>query len=121
MSAEPDAEILAAIDGIIAGGADADDVLRAVVAELVDRGVCRFAGILFFDDGDLVLGPQAGTAGDDPARRTQLPVTYKGDRVAELVADGCDDRVLLERVAERVSEHCLVGWDTGGDPWDPAA
>ena len=50
-----------------------------------------------------------------------MPVVYEGDRVAELVADGCDDRAFLERVALLISAYCLVGWDTGGVPWDPAA
>jgi hypothetical protein len=114
-----DADVLAAIDRLIEQGTDADDILRTVVAELVAKDVCTFAGILFFDDGELVLGPEAGTP--DADHRTQLPVTYKGDPVAELVSDGAGDRALLERVAERVSAHCLVGWDTGGAPWDPAA
>ena len=119
MSAAPPETVLAAVDRIIESDDDADDILRAVVAELVTRGVCTFAGILFFDDGELILGPEAGTPEAD--HRTQLPVTYKGDRVAELVADGAADHALLEQVAERVSAHCLVGWDTGGAPWDPAA
>ena len=38
----------------------------------------------------------------------------------ELVADGCDDPALLEWVAPLISLYCLVGWDTGGVPWDPA-
>jgi hypothetical protein len=113
------ADALETIDALIARGGDADDVLRGVVAELVARGTCRWAGILFSEDGELVLGPEAGAP--DATSRTQVPITYKSDAVAELVADGCDDRELLERVAERVSPYCLVGWDTGGVPWDPAA
>ena len=53
-----------------------------------------------------------------PAERTQLPVVFHGDHVAELVADGCDDRNVLERVASVIAAYCLVGWDTGGIPWD---
>jgi hypothetical protein len=40
--------------------------------------------------------------------------------VAELAADGAGDAPLLERVAALVAESCLVGWDTGGIPWDEA-
>ncbi len=29
-----------------------------------------------------------------------------------------DDTESLERVAVLVSGHCLVGWDTGGEPWE---
>ena len=44
------------------------------------------------------------------------------DRVEtdELAVDGPpDDLAFLERVALLVSGHCLVGWDTGGESWDP--
>ena len=112
-------ETLAAIDAILVAGGDADDVLRRIVAELAAPGRCRFAGILFVEGGELVLGPESGTP--DVTSRTQTAITYKGERVAELVVDGCDDPELLERVAERVSAYCLVGWDTGGEPWDPSA
>jgi len=108
---------LDAVDRILNRGGDADDVLRAVVGALVERGECAWAGILFVEDGELVLGPQAGE--QRPERRVQLPVVYRGDRVAELVADGSDDRPFLERVALLISAYCLVGWDTGGVPWDP--
>jgi putative methionine-R-sulfoxide reductase with GAF domain len=107
---------LTAIEQLVATGEDADDVLRAVVAELVAGG-CAWAGILFSEGGALVLGPSAGTP--DATSRTEVDVTYSGEKVAELVADGCDDRDLLERVAALVSSHCLVGWDTGGEPWTP--
>jgi hypothetical protein len=108
---------LEAIDRILNRGGDADDVLRAVVEALVRRGGCSWAGILFFERGELVLGPEAGQP--DPGLRVQVPVLYKGDHVAELVVDGCTDAVLLERVAVLISAHCLVGWDTGGVPWMP--
>jgi hypothetical protein len=110
---------LEAIDRVLNRGGDADDVLRAVVRILVELGGCSWAGILFVEDGELVLGPQAGAPVQ--GKRLQLPVTYKGECVAELVADGCGDRAFLERVATLISAHCLVGWDTGGIPWDPAA
>ncbi len=108
---------LEAIDRILNRGGDADDVLRAVVGALVERSGCLWAGILFSEQGELVLGPQAGEP--DPGRRIQIPVVYQGARVAELVVDGCDDRAFLDRVAVLISAHCLVGWDTGGVPWDP--
>ena len=96
---------------------DVDDALRGVVAALVERGGCDWAGIVFHEPGEAVLGPQAGTS--RPAARTQLPVVFQGDHVAELVADGCDDRAFLEKVAALVAPYCLVGWDTGGVPWEP--
>ena len=105
-----------AIDRILNRGGEVDDVLREVVGALVERGGCTWAGILFVEQGELVLGPQAGTP--HPDNRAQIPVVYRGDRVAELVVDGCDDRASLDRVAALISAHCLVGWDTGGIPWE---
>jgi hypothetical protein len=110
---------LEAVDRILNRGGDADDVLRGVVDVLVERGGCSWAGILFAEDGELVLGPDAGEP--QPAARVEVPVEYQGERVAVLVADGCDDGPFLERVAVLISAHCLVGWDTGGVPWDPAS
>jgi len=101
------------------GGDDVDDVLRGVVRALVDEGGCEWAGILFVENGELLLGPEAGTP--RPDARTHLPIVFDGDRVADLVTDGCDDRAGLERVAELIAPYCLVGWDTGGIPWDPDA
>ena len=105
------------IDSILEQGGDPDDVLRAVVGELVEHGGCAWAGILFAEDGEYVLGPEAGEP--DPGLRLQIPVVYEGNRVAELVVDGCDDNDFLERVANAIAVHCLVGWDTGGAPWTP--
>ena len=75
-----------AIERILGLGADADDVLRAVVAELVREPGIEWAGILFLEDGALVLGPEAGVA--DPARRIGVPVSYQGVVVGELAVDG---------------------------------
>jgi hypothetical protein len=110
---------LDAIDDALSASGDADDVLRGVVGALVEQGGCDWAGILFVEDGELVLGPEAGAP--NPDARAQLPVVYEGVRVAELVADGCDDTTLLDQVAQRIAALCLVGWDTGGVPWDTTA
>jgi hypothetical protein len=47
-------------------------------------------------------------------------VRWQGDTIAELVVDGAapDDAAFLERVADLISGYCLVGWDTGGEPWE---
>jgi hypothetical protein len=108
---------LEAIDAIVDEGGDADNVLRAVVAALVERGACGWAGIAFVEDGELVLGPRSGDP--DETRRARTEIAFKGDKVGELWADGCDDRALLARVSALVSAHVLLGWDTGGEAWDP--
>jgi putative methionine-R-sulfoxide reductase with GAF domain len=55
-----------------------------------------------------------------------VPISYDDIVVAEIDIDsdspaafGDEDRTLLERVAELISPHCLVGWDTGGEAWEP--
>jgi hypothetical protein len=110
---------LEAIERIIESGGDADDILRHVVAALHADAGYAWAGIFFVEEGNLLPGPHAGTP--DEARRTRVPVTWQGDRIAELAVDDApeDDRTFLERVAVLVSGHCLVGWDTGGESWDP--
>ena len=97
--------------------ADADDVLRQTVAALAAGEGCTWAGIFFVEESELVLGPEAGT--QDEARRVSIPVTWKGERVAELAADGDIDRAHLEQVATEIAALCLVGWDTGGEAWEP--
>jgi hypothetical protein len=108
--------VLDTVEQLVGGDEDADDILRGVVAALVDSGAAAWAGIYFVEAGDLVLGPQAGTP--DPGARTTVPVEYEGTHVADLAADRCTDRALLGGVADLVALQCLVGWDTGGVPWD---
>ena len=55
-----------------------------------------------------------------------VPISYDGLVVAEIDIDsdrpaafGDGDRDFLERVAALLSPYCLVGWDTGGEPWEP--
>lgn len=96
--------------------ADADDVLRQTVAELVANGA-TWAGIFFVEDGALVLGPSAGA--EDDGRRTLVPVTWKGEKIAELAVDGDVQQARLEQVAAEIADLCLVGWDTGGEAWEP--
>jgi hypothetical protein len=94
---------------------DADELLRKAVADVAAHEGCTWAGIYFVEEDELVLGPEAGT--QKPARRTTVPVLWRGTRVAELAADGTVDRTELERVAASIADFCLVGWDTGGELW----
>jgi hypothetical protein len=64
-----------------------------------------------------VVGPEAGTV---PNATDAFPISFQGSEVAELRVGGAPvDRAFLQRVATVVSPHCLVGWDTGGEPWVP--
>jgi hypothetical protein len=94
---------------------DADELLRAAVAELAAREDCSWAGIYFVEEERLLLGPSAGAA--DPGCRTTVPVVWRDTRVAELAADGTVAQAELEAVAARIADLCLVGWDTGGEVW----
>jgi hypothetical protein len=110
-------DALAAVEAIVEQGGDADDVLRQVVAALHEHGGCSWAGLFFVEEGALALGPEAGTP--DETDRVRVPVLWQGVEVAELAVDGAPaDIESLERVALLVSGHCLVGWDTGGEPWE---
>lgn len=108
---------LQAVERIVADGGDPDDVLRAVVAELVRVPGIAWAAILFLEDGALEIGPEAGVP--DAERRLRVPIAFRGDPVGELAVDGDADPALLERVAGLVAPHVLLGWDTGGEPWAP--
>ena len=92
-------------------------MLRHVVDALHDRGGYAWVGLFFVEEGALTLGPEAGE--QDEAARTRVPVLWQGVEVAELAVDGAPaDLESLERVAALVSGHSLVGWDTGGEPWE---
>ena len=63
-----------------------------------------------------------------PSTRSEIvvPIAFQGRVVGEIDIDSDrpaafdeDDRAFLERVALLISPHCLVGWDTGGEPWRP--
>jgi hypothetical protein len=109
--------VVEAVDRILAEDGDADDVLRAVVQTIVERGGARWAGILFAEGDDFVLGPQAGEP--DEVGRLNVPVIYDGAQIGILVTDGARSIRTLERVAELVSTYVLLGWDTGGEVWSP--
>ena len=108
---------LTAIDAALADAPDADDALRETVRILAAQPEIAWAGIAFVETTGLTLGPSAGSP--DEARRTLVTVCYKDETVGELQVDGEADRAFLEQVAERISAHVLLGWDTGGEDWEP--
>lgn len=101
----------------LAEGGEADDVLRAVVEALAAEPEVGWAAIAFVDAGELIVGPRSGRP--DAARRTRVPVLYEGSAVGELWVDGDVHRSGLERVAALLAAYVLVGWDTGGESWEP--
>ena len=107
----------AVVQQIVAEGGEADDILRASVAALAARPGIAWAGIAFLDDGALDLGPTAGVA--DESRRTRTPILFQGALVGELWVDGEPSATELEHVGALVAQYVLIGWDTGGESWDP--
>jgi hypothetical protein len=106
---------LDAVERIVNRGGEADDVLRQVVDVLAR--LYPYVSIWFVEDDGLVQGPLAGEATD----AERYPIAFQGTKVAELEAGAAadDDRQFLERVATLVSAHAMVGWDTGGERWEP--
>jgi len=103
------------VEEVLERGGEADDVLRNVVRSLHDSGA-GWVGISFVEGDRLELGPSMG--GDPPSAVRRHAVEWKGSKVAELrAAHGDPER--LAQVAALIAPYCLVGWDTGGEHWEP--
>jgi hypothetical protein len=98
---------LEAVDRIVNRGGDADDVLRAVLAALHERGVAA-AAIRFFDGDRAVDGPCVG----DDSDGVRVPVGLDGRRIGEFEA-AVGDRAFAERVATLISPFVLGARDAG--------
>jgi hypothetical protein len=107
---------LEAVDRILSGGSDADDVLRAVLQVLFQ--LYEYVGINFAEGDEMALGPSLGTKEEGTSI---FPISFDGSQVAELeiAYPHADDQAFLERVAVLVSPYALVGWDTAGEEWTP--
>jgi hypothetical protein len=111
------AGVVETIERLLAESDDADDALRGAVATLVAEPEIVWAGIGFVEGGAIAVGPAAGVP--DESRRIRVPILFQEALVGELLADGDPDRALLEQVAVRLAPHVLIGWDTGGEAWEP--
>jgi hypothetical protein len=121
MHAQPYAGALEAVERILNREPEADEVLRQTIDVLADRiGGYGWVGLYFVEEGGLVLGPSNGA--DTAGSRLEAPVVYERMHVATLAvvteAGPVEhDQEFLDRIAVLISAHCLVGWDTGGEPW----
>jgi acyl-CoA thioester hydrolase len=107
-----------AIERIINRESEADEILRQAVATVAKRFE-TFCGIRFVEDGGMIDGPSAGDYAEPQA---VVPITYDDSSIAEIVLGSPlpeDDRDALDRIAQLLSPFCLVGWDTGGEAWNP--
>jgi len=115
--------LLEALEQIVAHEPEADQILReAVVAIYEHVPDVRSVAVAFVENGAIAPGPIAGEPVTEISVST--PVLYERRPVAELWVGGggvpdAGDLALLSRVCELLSPYCLVGWDTGGEAWEP--
>jgi hypothetical protein len=111
------------VQAIVDGGEEADQILRASLAAVHEGAGAPWSAIAFVEEREMVAGPLAGQPpGGVPVPDLIFPITYRGETVAALWFGGEMPRELdadLSRVAELLAPYCLVGWDTGGEHWDP--
>lgn len=96
---------------------EADEALSRVVQRLAAEPGVAWAGIALVERDTLVLGPSAGAP--DESTRTHVPIAYRDDVVGELLVDGVGADGALRRIADLLAPLALIGWDTGGEAWEP--
>ena len=96
------------------------DPARDASPRLAEEPGVSWAGVALVEDGALQLGPSAG-ASDSTRRAARADSSSRARRVGELWVDGAIDRTTLEQVATLIAPFALIGWDTGGEVWDPVA
>jgi hypothetical protein len=101
---------LEAVERVLNRGGDADDVLRAVLVVLRERGI-SYAAIRFVEKDRLVDGPSAGR---ETSAVQQQAVVYQGNRIGRLDL-AAEDPGFVERVATLISPYVCSGRDTGGE------
>jgi L-methionine (R)-S-oxide reductase len=93
----------------------------------IGQGICGAAAVSGQTEvvDDVSADPR--TLACFPSTRSEIvvPIRWKDAVIGEVdvgsdrpAAFGADDRAFLELVATRISPYCLVGWDTGGVPWE---
>jgi hypothetical protein len=113
-----DAAVVDAVQAIVDRSDEADQILLATIALLAERyegGV----GLRFVEEGVFSDGPWAGARGDVTG---EVPIRYDDELVGEFATGFAlddDARATLEAVAAIIGDYCLVGWDIGGEDWEP--
>ena len=90
---------LEALDRILNRGGEADDVLREVVGVLAREPGIAWAGILFREEGRLVLGPEAEIASGPPYELTPLQRRFLFTRADTIYAGS--NQIQRNIIAER--------------------
>ena len=111
------------IQAIVDGGEEADEILRASLTVVHEAAGAPWSAIAFVEEREMAVGPLLGVAPDGtPVPALTVPIVYRGDTVAGLWFGSETPRELdadLSRVAAMLAPYCLVGWDTGGESWEP--
>ena len=111
------------VQDIIDGGEEADEILRASLTVVHEAAGAPWSAIAFVEEREMAVGPLLGVAPDGtPVPALTVPIVYRGDTVAGLWFGSETPRELdadLSRVAAMLAPYCLVGWDTGGESWEP--
>lgn len=111
------------VQAIVDSGEEADEILRASLAALHEAAGAPWSAIAFVEEREMAVGPLAGRAPEgEPVPALVVPIVYGGETVAGLWFGSETPRELdadLSRVAALLAPYCLVGWDTGGEQWEP--
>jgi hypothetical protein len=111
------------VRAIVDGGEEADEILRASLAVVHEAAGAPWSAIAFVEQREMAVGPLLGRSpGGTPEPALVVPIVYRGDTVAGLWFGSETPRRLaaeLSRVAAMLAPYCLVGWDTGGEGWEP--
>jgi GAF domain-containing protein len=111
------------VQAIVDGGEEADEILRASLSAVHAASGAPWSAIAFVEEREMIVGPLAGSAPPGVAEPAlSVPIVYRGETVAALWFGSETPRELdsdLARVAALLAPYCLVGWDTGGEHWDP--
>jgi hypothetical protein len=111
------------VQAIVDGGEEADAILRACLTAVHQAAGAPWSAIAFVEEREMAVGPLAGDPPDGaPVAALTVPIVYGGETVAALWFGSEPPHELdgeLSRVASLLAPYCLVGWDTGGERWDP--
>jgi hypothetical protein len=111
------------VKAIVDSGQEADEILRASLAAVHEVAGSPWSAIGFVEEREMVVGPLVGDAPEGtPVPAMVVAIVYRGEIVAGLWFGSETPRELdadLSSVAALLAPYCLVGWDTGGEHWDP--
>ena len=126
MSLVPAAEragAMEAVEAIIAHEPEADQILREAVVALYERiPDVHSVAVAFVENGELAPGPTAGEpiSGTLPLAGQSLYEGVRSQSSGSRAAARPTRRPGTARARVRLlSPYCLVGWDTGGEAWEP--